>query len=123
MEHKFPQIKPHPFNKVFRSPKTPPEAVALITKLLEYTPTSRLSAVEAMCHEFFDELRDPNAKTQDRGEFPPLFDFTREGMISNTILFFSVSFAYIASLSSFRIIHSSRSHSQTCTTTCRTCTP
>lgn len=81
MEHKFPQIKPHPFSKVFR--KASPEAIDLISKLLEYTPTQRLSAVEAMCHPFFDELRDPNTKLPDSRnvngpirDLPPLFDFT-----------------------------------------------
>lgn len=42
MEHKFPQIKPHPFTKVFR-PRTAPDAIALISNLLEYTPTARLT--------------------------------------------------------------------------------
>nr|WPT08310.1 GIGK3 [Ganoderma lucidum] len=77
MEHKFPQIKPHPFSKVFR-PRTAPEAIDLVAKLLEYTPEARLSAVEAMCHPFFDELRQEGAKMPNGKEFPPLFDFTRE---------------------------------------------
>ena len=106
MEHKFPQIKPHPFSKVrdfflvfenfltcradsssqyqvFR--KASPEAIDLISRLLEYTPTQRLSAIEAMCHPFFDELRDPNTKLPDsRGgqglrDLPRLFDFSRHG--------------------------------------------
>ncbi|OSC97657.1 Pkinase-domain-containing protein [Trametes coccinea BRFM310] len=77
MEHKFPQIKPHPFSKVFR-PRTAPEAIDLVSKLLEYTPEARLSAVEAMCHPFFDELRQEGAKMPNGKEFPPLFDFTRE---------------------------------------------
>jgi glycogen synthase kinase 3 beta len=42
MEHKFPQIKPHPFTKVFR-PRTPADAISLISTLLEYTPTARLT--------------------------------------------------------------------------------
>src|SRR5437016_6013429 len=73
MEHKFPQIKPHPFSKVcddncskehgqrtsdickvFR--KADNNAIDLISKLLEYTPTQRLSAIEAMVHPFFNEL-------------------------------------------------------------------
>ncbi|KAI0710454.1 Pkinase-domain-containing protein [Cerioporus squamosus] len=69
MEHKFPQIKPHPFSKVFR-PRTAPEAIDLVAKLLD--------AVEAMCHPFFDELRQEGAKMPNGKEFPPLFDFTRE---------------------------------------------
>ncbi|KAF7796772.1 hypothetical protein EIP86_007955 [Pleurotus ostreatoroseus] len=77
MEHKFPQIKPHPFSKVFR-PRTAPEAIDLVAKLLEYTPEARLSAVEAMCHPFFDELRVDGARMPNGKEFPLLFNFTRE---------------------------------------------
>jgi glycogen synthase kinase 3 beta len=77
MEHKFPQIKPHPFSKVFR-PRTAPEAIDLVAKLLEYMPGARLSAVEAMVHPFFDELRVEGARMPNGKEFPRLFDFTRE---------------------------------------------
>ncbi|WPH02051.1 Hypothetical protein R9X50_00490600 [Acrodontium crateriforme] len=99
MEHKFPQIKPHPFNKVqltandsknyqadatfsqvFR--KADPNAIDLISRLLEYTPTQRLSAIDAMVHPFFDELRDPNTRLPDSRhangpvkDMPTLFDF------------------------------------------------
>jgi len=95
MEHKFPQIKPHPFSKVFPAingivarrtyvqqvfrPRTAPEAIDLVSKLLEYTPGARLSAVEAMVHPFFDELRVEGARMPNGKEFPRLFDFTREG--------------------------------------------
>lgn len=99
MEHKFPQIKPHPFSKVsppfcgvvtsctyvrqvFR-PRTAPEAIDLVAKLLEYTPGARLSAVEAMVHSFFDELRVEGARMPNGKEFPRLFDFTREGIVSS----------------------------------------
>ncbi|KAG5353366.1 Protein kinase gsk3 [Termitomyces sp. J132] len=77
MEHKFPQIKPHPFSKVFR-PRTAPEAIDLVSKLLEYTPGARLSAVEAMVHPFFDELRVEGQRMPNGKDFPRLFDFSRE---------------------------------------------
>ncbi|KAH8108483.1 Pkinase-domain-containing protein [Phellopilus nigrolimitatus] len=77
MEHKFPQIKPHPFHKVFR-PRTSPEAIDLVAKLLEYTPEARLSAVEAMCHPLFDELRAEGMRMPNGKDLPRLFDFTRE---------------------------------------------
>lgn len=101
MEHKFPQIKPHPFSKassfrvrkfkprltvtkVFR--KADPNAIDLISRLLEYTPTQRLSAIEAMVHPFFDELRDANTRLPDSRhtnsgskELPNLFDFSHHG--------------------------------------------
>ena len=64
--------------QVFR-PRTSPEAIDLVAKLLEYTPEARLSAVEAMCHSFFDELRVDGARMPNGKEFPPLFNFTREG--------------------------------------------
>nr|AAN32716.1 protein kinase GSK [Colletotrichum gloeosporioides f. sp. malvae] len=86
MEHKFPQIKPHPFAKVFR--KADANAIDLIARLLESTPTERQAAVEAMVHPFFDELRDPSTRLPDSrhqsGEIrdlPPLFDFTRHGKL------------------------------------------
>ena len=102
MEHKFPQIKPHPFNKVFLTSmrlasrhlvnlaqvfrKAPPEAIELIAALLEYTPTQRLAAVQAMVHPFFDEIRDPSCRFPDSRnntgvmkDLPNLFDFTRHG--------------------------------------------
>ncbi|CAG8576356.1 4429_t:CDS:2, partial [Acaulospora colombiana] len=75
MEHKFPQIKPHPFLKVFRD-RTPPEAISLIERLLEYTPSNRLTAIEAMCHPFFDELRNPDTRLHTGKDLPKLFDFT-----------------------------------------------
>ncbi len=34
-EFKFPQIKPHPWTKVFR-PRTPPEAIELMTQYVYY---------------------------------------------------------------------------------------
>jgi len=77
MEHKFPQIKPHPFTKVFR-PRTPADAIALITSLLEYTPTARFTAPEALVHEFFDELRLEDARLPNGKDMPALFDFTKE---------------------------------------------
>jgi glycogen synthase kinase 3 beta len=111
MEHKFPQIKPHPFNKVcnisstscmlnsrylqvFR--KADPSAIDLISKLLEYTPTQRLSAIDAMVHPFFDELRDPSTRLPDSRhpngatrDLPILFNFTLHGKFSSFFVFSS----------------------------------
>jgi len=77
MEHKFPQIKPHPFSKVFR-PRTPPEAIDLVSRTLEYTPGARLSAIEAMTHTFFDELRQESTRMPNGKDLPLLFNFSRE---------------------------------------------
>ncbi|CAL5415700.1 unnamed protein product [Camellia sinensis] len=58
-EFKFPQIKPHPWHKVFQK-RLPPEAVDLL---------------EACIHPFFDELRDPNTRLPNGRPLPPLFNF------------------------------------------------
>lgn len=67
-----------PLIKVFR-PRTPAEAIALCSRLLEYTPTARLTPLEACAHSFFDELRDPNVKLPNGREKPSLFNFTTQG--------------------------------------------
>ncbi|KAL6489484.1 hypothetical protein MHYP_G00032250 [Metynnis hypsauchen] len=74
-EFKFPQIKAHPWTKVFK-PRTPPEAISLCSRLLEYTPVTRLSPLEACAHAFFDELRQPNARLPSGRELPMLFNFS-----------------------------------------------
>ena len=51
----------------------------MVSRLLEYTPSARLSAIEAMCHSFFDDLRVEATKMPNGKDLPPLFDFTREG--------------------------------------------
>ncbi|KAI0282621.1 hypothetical protein BC826DRAFT_921747, partial [Russula brevipes] len=58
-------------------PRTAPEAIDLVSKLLEYTQEVRLSAVEVMVYPFFDELQAERAMMPK--EFLPLFNFTREG--------------------------------------------
>jgi glycogen synthase kinase 3 beta len=64
MEHKFPQIKPHPFNKVFR--KADQHAIDLISRLLELRdPGTR-----------FPDSRHPGGQVKD---LPTLFDFSRHG--------------------------------------------
>uniref|UniRef100_A0A8C1V242 [tau protein] kinase n=1 Tax=Cyprinus carpio TaxID=7962 RepID=A0A8C1V242_CYPCA len=77
-EFKFPQIKAHPWTKVFK-PRTPPEAILLCSRLLEYTPVTRLSPLEACAHAFFDELRQPNARLPNGRELPQLFNFSPVG--------------------------------------------
>jgi len=78
-EFKFPQIKAHPWSKVFRS-KATPEAAELISKLLVYTPDQRITPLQSCGHAFFDELRDPNTKLPNGRALPTLFDFSAEEM-------------------------------------------
>jgi len=76
-EFKFPQIKAHPWSKVFR-PRTPSEAIDLVGQLLEYTPSRRIEPLEACAHVFFEELRDPTTRLPNGRDLPPLFNFTAQ---------------------------------------------
>lgn len=78
-EFKFPIIKAQSWHTLFQRFRAPPETACLVSKLLEYTPTSRLTPLEACAHNLFDELRSPNHVIQHNGrDFPPLFNFTEE---------------------------------------------
>lgn len=73
-EFKFPQIKAHPWHKVFQK-KLPPDAMDLVSRFLQYSPDLRCTAMEACMHPFFDELRDPNTRLPNGRPLPPLFNF------------------------------------------------
>ncbi|CAF0914916.1 unnamed protein product [Adineta steineri] len=83
-EFRFPQIKAHPWNKVFRN-RTPPMAIDLVCRLLDYTPATRLTPLEACAHAFFDELRDPDTRLTN-GSLPLLFDFSQNELNINPSL-------------------------------------
>lgn len=76
-DFRFPQIKAHPWHKVFHK-RMPPEAIDLASRLLQYSPNFRCTALEACAHCFFDELRDPNAHLPNGRPLPPLFNFKQE---------------------------------------------
>lgn len=80
-DFKFPQIKAHPWEKVFRA-GTPPEALALTACLLEYTPTKRTMIFDALAHPFFNELRQPGCTFEGK-PLPALFNFTADEMNIN----------------------------------------
>ncbi|KAG0680707.1 regulator of ime2 [Pichia californica] len=58
MEHKFPSVRPIPLIKIF--PTVEPEMVNLFIKIFSYSPTNRISAVEAMIEPYFDLFREEN---------------------------------------------------------------
>ncbi|XP_010523040.1 PREDICTED: shaggy-related protein kinase theta [Tarenaya hassleriana] len=78
-EFKFPQIKAHPWHKIFHK-RMPPEAVDLVSRLLQYSPNLRCTALEACAHPFFDDLRDPSVSLPNGRAMPPLFNFTAQEM-------------------------------------------
>lgn len=56
-DYQFPQVNSKEWRKILRS-KTDPLLIDLITKMMQYSPVSRITPYEAMCHEYFDDLRD-----------------------------------------------------------------
>jgi len=84
-EFRFPQIKPHPWSKVFRT-RTPSDAISLTSTLLEYTPSTRLSPLQACAHSFFDELREPSIKLPSGRDLPKLFNFSTQELSSSPTL-------------------------------------
>ncbi|XBI25934.1 hypothetical protein VPH35_050755 [Triticum aestivum] len=76
-EFRFPQIKAHPWHKIFHK-RMPAEAIDLASRLLQYSPNLRCTALDACAHSFFDELREPNARLPNGRPFPPLFNFKPE---------------------------------------------
>lgn len=80
VKYDFPEIKARPLQTLF-PPKTPSEAIDLLSKIFEYIPSQRIGSLNACAHPFFDELREPGKRwapdpyTKPR-ELPPLFDFT-----------------------------------------------
>lgn len=70
--------------QVFRA-RTPPDAIQLVARLLEYTPSARITPLQACAHPFFNELRESNQQLPNGRDLPPLFNFTDAGMLSNLI--------------------------------------
>ena len=63
--------------QVFRA-RTSPEAIDLVSRLLEYTPSARISPLQACAHSFFDELREAGTKLPNGRDLPQLFNFTEQ---------------------------------------------
>ena len=58
-EFRFPQIKSHPWSKVFHA-KVDADAIDLVSCFLKYAPTQRVSGLEALGHPFFSEILQPD---------------------------------------------------------------
>ena len=83
---KFPNFKSRPWKRVF-SIQTSEDAIDLVVKMLEYNPKSRIDPLNALSHDYFNDLRVEGASPQPLSiqelplgnqELPPLFDFTEE---------------------------------------------
>lgn len=66
--------------------RTPHEAIALVSRLLEYTPGARITPLQACSHPFFNELREGNKVLPNGRDFPPLFNFTEQGKTQRQLI-------------------------------------
>ncbi|KAI4341128.1 hypothetical protein MLD38_025888 [Melastoma candidum] len=75
LSEKFPRLV-EGTKKVFGYfPHMPPEAIDLTSRLLQYAPSLRCTALEACADPFFDELREPNPRLPNGRPLPPIFNF------------------------------------------------
>ena len=74
-EYKFPMIKSNPWSKVFKG-KVPTEAIEFVVQLLNYSPENRPTAMDALGHPFFDDLRNEQTRLPTGGKLPDLFNWT-----------------------------------------------
>lgn len=78
-EFKFPQIKPYPWEKIFRNRSVNDQFIDLLQTLLVYDPNIRAKPLRALLHPFFDELREQECRLPNGKEIPKdLFEFTKE---------------------------------------------
>lgn len=87
-DNKFPFIQPIVWKNVFKDKVVSDEYIDLVSKLLLYDPKSRLSAMRALCHPFFNELRSPKLNSEPMTPMPipipkHLFNFTEEEIQSD----------------------------------------
>lgn len=84
---------------MFRA-RTSPEAIDLVSRLLEYTPSARITPLQACAHKFFDELREPGARLPNNRELPPLFNFTDQGKTALSNLYMYIHYKLLSFLCS-----------------------
>ncbi|KAL0667239.1 hypothetical protein Bca4012_029943 [Brassica carinata] len=68
-DFRFPQIKAHPWHKVFHK-RMPPETIDLASRLLQYSPSLRCTALSGASLELIDRLIPEHVRRQMSGGFP-----------------------------------------------------
>lgn len=58
----------------------------LVARLLEYTPSLRMTPLQACAHSFFNELREQGTRLPSGRELPPLFNFTEHELHIQPVL-------------------------------------
>lgn len=84
-QFRFPYLAPHPWEKVIKH-LPPAEALDLISRVLVYSPSRRITPLEACAHPFYDELRRRGTRFRNGQRLPPLFNFKPEELEINPSL-------------------------------------
>ena len=74
--YKFPHVKVRPWEQVLENADD--LAIDFLKRLICYSPQERFTAIQAMRHPFFDEIKNPNARLPDGDILPPLFNWTEK---------------------------------------------
>ena len=75
---KVPKINPKPWVNVFKNKNNDPLYIDLISKLLTYDPEARLTPYKALCHPYFDDLRNNDIRLPNGKKMPShLFQFKK----------------------------------------------
>lgn len=73
---RFPKVNGKEWKEVFRNKCEDEDFIDLVAKLLVYEPELRLTPYKALCHPFFDELRNRKVRLPNGKELPAhLFQF------------------------------------------------
>jgi glycogen synthase kinase 3 beta len=76
-ESKFPNIKPYPFQKLFRNKNVTEDFIGFLQGMLVYEPNLRFTPLKGLLHTFFDELRDQKTVLPSGKPLPKeLFEFS-----------------------------------------------
>ena len=78
-DFKFPMIEPKSWFKVLGG-RADAAGLDLISRMLQYVPQERITALQACAHPYFDELRDPATTLPNGDPLPTLFDFSEAEM-------------------------------------------
>lgn len=78
-ENRFPNLSSQAWIKVFKRP-IPDDALDLLSKMFIYVPSQRITAIDALCHPYFDELRSAGLMLPNGTPVPPLFNFNPVGI-------------------------------------------
>lgn len=77
LQNPFPKVPAKSFSEVIKG--CDDTTANLLNDIFQYDPKKRPTAIEALAHPFFDDLRNPETKLSTGNDLPKLFDFSKEG--------------------------------------------